>query len=167
MCSAWNVKRDATWLIGVAMLLGFSSVGRALTAPQTTTIPADRQLTESEASDLQNQFFEAMIAHDQKQLDAFSGDDLTYNHVGGLMQSKAEFLSWVAGRQFVKFDFHITKAFLSRDTTVLTGKVAVSSRQDTTDAIRDTPYVLTTVWQRKNTGWQLVLVQFTGVDSHR
>ena len=60
-----------------------------------------------------------MIDHDQKQLDAFSGDELTYNHVGGLMQSKAEFLSWVAGRQFVKFDFHITKFFLFTGGAVL------------------------------------------------
>jgi len=167
MCLPWDLKRDAIRLIGLAVVLVFFSAGRACTAPQKTAIPADRQLTESEASDLQNRFFEAMINRDQKQLDAFSGDELTYNHVGGLMQSKAEFLSWVAGRQFVEFNFHITKAFLSRDMTVLTGNVDVRSHQDTTDTIRDTPYVLTTVWQRKNTGWQLVLVQFTGVDSHK
>jgi hypothetical protein len=145
----------------VAMLL--STVLARVQAADEKNISTKQVLTQAEALNLQNLFFDALIARDEQKVRSLAADDLTYSHVGGLMQSKDEFISWMATHTFVKFDLHNPKVFLYPGTVVVTGKNDVTSQQPGVQENRLTHYIMTAVWVRKNVGWQVILIQYAGV----
>ena len=157
------MSRAMAYRIVLVVVLLATLLSRVQATDDRNNISRKQMLTQAEAFNLQNQFFDAMIARDEQKIRALAADDLTYNHVGGLIQSKAEFISWVATRSFVKFDFHDTKAFLYPGTAVLTGKNDVTSQQPGVQGNRLTHYIMTAVWERKSAGWQVIVIQYTGV----
>ena len=111
-------------------------------------------MTDTEAISIQKKFFDAMIAQDAAGMEALSSDDLIYIHLNGLKQSKTEFLSWVSKRNF--------KTFELRDTTIhaYNGAFVLNGLVEDTGGMH---LFLTTVWEQKPKGWQMVLLQYTGV----
>lgn len=148
-----NFRRTTVRLVLMAVI-GLSLTVSVPSEAGDTKSAKSRKVTDAQAISIQKRFFDAMIAQDAAAMEALSSDDMIYIHLNGLKQSKAEFLSWVSNRSFKSFDLQDTTVHAYQGAFVLNGLV-----EDT----RKMHLYLTTVWEQRPRGWQMVLLQYTGV----
>jgi hypothetical protein len=142
-----HVTRTTSSLLSLLLLISLGA--HAQTGQQSSK----HRPSEAEAIGIQKQFFNAMIARDAKAMEALSADDMAYVHLNGLVQTKAEFLSWVKNMEFKKFEILNHKVHAYDGAFVLNGIV---------ENTRGMHLRLTTLWEQKPSGWQMVVLQYTG-----
>lgn len=138
----------------LALLLGVITLLMCTSPAWSQKKSAKAPLTEAQAISVQKQYFDAMIAGDGNAMAALSADDMVYVHLNGLVQTKQEFLTWVSKMHFGKFDLQDYKVHAYDNAFVLNGTVI-----DT----RGLHLRMTTVWEQRPTGWQMVVLQYTGI----
>jgi uncharacterized protein (TIGR02246 family) len=104
---------------------------------------------------------DAQIKQDAGRLDRLLGDDLTYVHASGLVQSKAEFINDLkSGKRVYKTVANSdVEVRLLQDAAVITAKSEISVSFEGKE--NDLSLRVIEVYAKRNGGWQLIAYQST------
>jgi ketosteroid isomerase-like protein len=145
-------------LVGGALAL-FSGVGLARAADPAASVEAAVRKLEAQRA-------EAMLKGDVASLGQILGDDLTYLHGSGVLDTKESLLASISSgkMKYLAFDESDLKVRVYGGAAVLTGKVAVKAKRG--DEHLDLKLGLTGVYAKGADGsWKLVAWQTTRLGS--
>ncbi len=149
----------ATLVVAMLVLLGPLSA-----AAQTTEKEANRteSKTREEIRQLEARRLRAMIDADTAALDSILGDDLTYTHSNGAVDTKASFLAALKSGK-LKYESVSTdgEVRVQGDTAVVTGRGAMKVRAG--DRELDMAVRFTDVYAKRDGRWQMMAWQSTRI----
>jgi len=145
------------------MVLFLSTSLACSTVDRTSVAQGSADDAELGVRQLEQKRFAAMIARDTSALEALLGDELTYAHSSGNLESKAHFLETIAGGaiEYLSITPRDTTARVYDRMVVMHGLAEVSVRMAGTAQTFTLRY--TDAWVNRDGRWQMILWQSTRV----
>jgi hypothetical protein len=148
-------------VVAAILCFGLSAQTFAQTGKGTSgrTVSADASL-EQKILTLEAKRIAAMVKKDIPTLDALLGDDLSYTHSGGTMDTKASFITLIKERgRYLGVDYSGTQVIpLNGNTVVVRGRALIR--------LEDTPsytVLFIDVWALRDGAWKMVAWQATRI----